>query len=374
MSDEEISEADATAVAEPASVGAQLRAAREKKGLTLDQVAADTRISRRHLEHIEAGEWDELASRTYATGFARTYAKSVGLHEGDVVEMVRAEMNVARPDRDHSKRQTFEPGDPSRAPGSKLVWFSLFAVVLLLVGIFFAARVLFSPAAELPTLTEQEEAQRQKELAAQQARQAEEGEPEAAADALDPNGEVVFTAEGETWVRFYDASGRVLSEMTMAEGDTYTVPANANNPMIVTGRPDLLAISIDGESVSKLSTELETIQDVPVSARALLARGAVPAGNRGFGRGSRDAGGATQPSGASEQGATTRSTSAPSQARTQTAARPRTAPAPAPAPAPRPTATRAPRPAATQAPQPAQTTPAPVQTVSEPVVQPLPEG
>lgn len=271
MSDNEEMEFETTDNAAPQGVGAQLRAARESKGLTIDQVAADTRISKRHVENIEAGNFDDLPGRTYAVGFSRTLAKTVGLNEADVAAMVRAELELERPGERNAPAVSggsFEPGDPARAPGGKLVWFSLFAVVLLLVGIFFAARVLFSPAAELPSLTEQEEAEQQAEAAAEDA------EAEEAAQPVDASGQVVFTAEGEVWVRFYDAQNRVLSEQTLAEGDSYAIPADAVGPKIITGRPDLLSITIGGRSVPKLSEDLVTIQDVEVSAEALLARGA----------------------------------------------------------------------------------------------------
>lgn len=262
--EDEITETEAA----PPGVGPQLRAARERKGLTLDQVASETRISRHHLEHIEEGDFAALPGRTYAIGFARTFAKVVDLDQEDVVAMVRAEMDV--PSHDHydaaAPRGTFEPGDPARAPGGGLLWFSLIAVAILLVGIFFAARALFAPAAELPSLVEQQE-QEEAALAAQQ-----QAEPEETVEPVDASGDVVFTAEGETWVRFYDGNGRVLQEGTMQEGDSFTVPADAVAPQIITGRPDRLAITIGGRPVRKLSNNVETLQDVPVSADALLAR------------------------------------------------------------------------------------------------------
>jgi len=271
MSENEEFEYETVDDAAPQGVGAQLRAARESKGLTLDQIAAETRISKRHIENIELGHFDDLPGRTYAVGFSRTLAKVVGLNQADVVAMVRAELEI----EDSSDRNlpvaagsTFEPGDPNRAPGGKLVWFSLFAVVLLLVGLFFAARVLFSPAAELPSLTDLDNAQQQDADGAEQAEQASASQP------VDASGRVVFTAEGEVWVRFYDAQNRVLSEQTLAAGDSYAIPADAVAPKIITGRPDLLAITIGGRSVPKLSEELQTLQDVDVSAEALLARGA----------------------------------------------------------------------------------------------------
>lgn len=254
----------------PKSVGWYLRKAREEKGLSLEQVAAETRISKRHIEHIEEGKFDSLPARAYALGFSRSLAKTVGLDPAEVVAMVRTEMHD-----DHSRDRhtstgagTFEPGDPTRAPGSRLVWFSLFAVVLLLVGIFFAARVFFSPAAELPSLTQSDQGQ---EAAGQAVQTDVSG---SAATPATASGPVVFTATGAVWVRFYDAQDRVLTERTLAEGESYTVPADAVGPKIITGRPDLLTITVGGQAVPPLSTELVTVQDVDVSAAGLLARAA----------------------------------------------------------------------------------------------------
>ncbi len=263
MSDNTQFDTESPEAPEQAGVGWHLRRAREEKGLTLDQVAAETRISKRHIEHIEAGEFDSLPARAYAVGFSRTLAKTVGLDEADVVAMVRAEMQDDHPRDRHGSAGagTFEPGDPARQPGGRLVWFSLFAVVLLLVGIFFAARVFFAPAAELPSLTQAEQAE-------QEASQAAPG----AAPPADPAGAVVFTATGDVWVRFYDAQDRVLAEQTLATGESYTVPADAVGPKIITGRPDLLTITVGGQPVPRLSEELVTVQDMDVSAAALLAR------------------------------------------------------------------------------------------------------
>ena len=57
------------------TVGERLRAAREEKGLSLEDVAAQTRIPQRHLESIENGDWDNLPAPTYTIGFAKSYAR-----------------------------------------------------------------------------------------------------------------------------------------------------------------------------------------------------------------------------------------------------------------------------------------------------------
>jgi cytoskeletal protein RodZ len=65
----------------PATVGEKLRAAREAQGLGLAEIAAATRIPQRHLEAIEKSQYASLPSITYALGFAKAYARAVGIDE-----------------------------------------------------------------------------------------------------------------------------------------------------------------------------------------------------------------------------------------------------------------------------------------------------
>jgi transcriptional regulator with XRE-family HTH domain len=249
----------------PVPIGAQLRAAREARGLTLEEVAAASRIPQRHLVTIEAGDFQALPARTYAIGFSRTYARFVGLDEEDVAESVRAELDAQEP-RTRYRAASFEPGDPARVPSRALGWLSALAVVLVLAGLYFATRTYFAPAAELPSLVEQQRAE-QAALAAKQGPAG--GAPRGAAVAS--GGPVVFTALEEAWVRFYTPEG-TLTERLMTRGDTYEVPADADRPMLRTGRPDALRITIGGRPVPKLAEEQQVMSDVVVTAKELLAR------------------------------------------------------------------------------------------------------
>jgi len=245
-------------------VGAQLRAAREKRGLTIDQVAAQTRIGSRQLTKIEEGAWHELPGRIYAIGFAKTYAKAVGLDQDDVGQMVRAALGDDPAARGQSA--DFEPGDPARGPSGRLVWFSIFAIAMLVVGLFFAARVMMNPAATVPSLTENQAAE---QAAAEAARGADGAAP---ARPVNPAGAVTLTAEGAVWLRLTDAAGTRLMEGELAAGQSFTIPASAAGPKLITARPDLLAISIGGRKVPKLSDVMRTVSDEPVDAATLLAR------------------------------------------------------------------------------------------------------
>src|SRR3569832_1746065 len=78
------------------TVGERLKAAREEKGLSLEDIAAQTRIPQRHLESIENAEWDKLPAPTYTVGFAKSYASAVGLDRTEIGEQLRAEMGGQR--------------------------------------------------------------------------------------------------------------------------------------------------------------------------------------------------------------------------------------------------------------------------------------
>ena len=221
---------------ELAGIGAQLRAAREAQGLTLAQVAAETRIPQRHLQTIEEGNFAALPARTYAIGFSRNYAKLVGLDDEAVAEAVRIELEAQEP-RPRHRPASFEPGDPARVPSRALGWLSGVAALLVLAGLFFAARTFFAPAGELPSLVEPSEGAVATGTAAPRSAPS----PSRAAD-----GRVVFTAlEEGIWVKFYDANGMQLMQKLMARGETYTVPPDAEGPQLWTGRPDALAITVD---------------------------------------------------------------------------------------------------------------------------------
>lgn len=253
-----------------AGPGERLRAARESAGLTLEQVAAETRIPVRHLETIEAGKFSSLPGRTYAVGFSRTFAKLVGLDQDEIVEQVRDELGVEAADYHESAAGAYEPGDPNRAPTGGLVWMSLVAIVLLLAGGYAFYNSVLSPSTDLPAQVADDDSEDTRATNGA-------GEQQAAASDVDPNGAVVFAAQGTVWVRFEDANGNRLFESEMSEGQSFTVPANAQGPVLMTGRPDLLNITIGGRPIAKISEDITTVVDVPVSAQALLDREPAPA-------------------------------------------------------------------------------------------------
>lgn len=66
--------------------GAEFAAAREAKGLDVQDVANALNFSASHIMAIEEGRLDALPSRVFALGYLRAYARHVGLDENKAVE------------------------------------------------------------------------------------------------------------------------------------------------------------------------------------------------------------------------------------------------------------------------------------------------
>jgi cytoskeletal protein RodZ len=76
------------------SLGEALRAAREAKNLTLQEVADLTRVRRAYLESIEAGDLEALPSRPFTIGYIRAYATALGLSPDLAVERFKTDEPV----------------------------------------------------------------------------------------------------------------------------------------------------------------------------------------------------------------------------------------------------------------------------------------
>ncbi|MBB3694089.1 helix-turn-helix domain-containing protein [Sphingomonas sp. BK580] len=244
----------------PGSVGARLRAAREAQGLSLAEVAARTRVTQRFLEALEMDRLDLLPSPTYASGFARAYARAVGLDQADVGRAIRGELaRGAMPLRQHHIE---EIADPSRAPSRGLVIVAAgLALAVLVLGVLWLSTGMFRGTTEqAPEATPSAQVASSKEVP-----------PPAPTPAA--TGKVVLTARTEVWMRVYDGAKQRLFEGTMKPGQSFEVPAGTDRPMINVGRPDQLTVTVDGREVAPLGDGKRAIKDVGISAEALAARG-----------------------------------------------------------------------------------------------------
>lgn len=78
---------------EAESVGADLRAARLRRGDDIRSIAQALRIRRDQIEALEEGRHDELPARAYAVGFVRSYAEYLGLDSRHIVQRYKEELD-----------------------------------------------------------------------------------------------------------------------------------------------------------------------------------------------------------------------------------------------------------------------------------------
>lgn len=74
-------------------VGQLLHKERLQKKLSLEQIAAATKIKASFLAAIEKGEYNKLPSPAYAQGFVRNYAAYLGLPKAEVTALFRREFD-----------------------------------------------------------------------------------------------------------------------------------------------------------------------------------------------------------------------------------------------------------------------------------------
>jgi cytoskeletal protein RodZ len=216
------------------TVGERLRAAREEKKLSLEHVAAQTRIPQRHLESIETADWDKLPAPTYTIGFAKSYASAVGLDRAEIGDQLREEMGGQR--FASSQSEVIEAADPARTMPKWLVISAVIAVILLVVIMSVLNRRSLEPSGEASSNAPAAVATAPAATPVQQ-------RPAAPAPAAVAQGPVVLAAIAPAWIRVTD-QGKTLFEGVLQPGQTYQVPQTAVAPLLRAGAPEALKVTV----------------------------------------------------------------------------------------------------------------------------------
>jgi len=110
--------------------GASFRQARTSKGISLDQVATETRISKRFLTAIENEEFQLLPGGIFNRGFVRAFAEKVGLDPEQAVSDYVRMVEVRQPEAP-------APPQPAHAAKSQRGLYPISVGVLVLVIVVF---------------------------------------------------------------------------------------------------------------------------------------------------------------------------------------------------------------------------------------------
>ena len=248
---------DDLAEPEAPTVGERLRAAREEKKLSLEDVAAQTRIPQRHLASIENAEWDSLPAPTYTIGFAKSYASAVGLDRSEIGNQLREEMGGQR--FANTSSDVFEPADPARTMPKSLVVGAIIAVILL-IGIM----------SWLNKRSLEESGTVNQPAVADTAAPAPSPAAPAPAASAAAQGPVVISATAPVWMQVREKDGANLFSGLLQPGQNYTVPSNATAPVLKTGKPEALRINVGSQVAGPVGPPATTVSNVSLLPADLL--------------------------------------------------------------------------------------------------------
>lgn len=263
------------------TVGEQLRAAREAKGLKLDDLAQSMKLGVRQLEALESGDWQALPGATFVRGFVRNYARLVGLDAQPMMEQLDAVLDRATP------KLTLPESMPATMPGNGPVQrrdyaFAfgglLFVLAALLVYLLAPtdlgawrdglvamvageAKPVDPPAAVEPAATEpvlppgatvQETLNPQSVVATETvpvADAAAEPAPVVATDASKPaSAGLLVRVKKESWVEVRDRNGNVLLSQRVPDGADRQVEGNGPFAVVLGNAPGV-SLTFRGKDV-----------------------------------------------------------------------------------------------------------------------------
>ncbi|MGI2259443.1 RodZ domain-containing protein [Shewanella sp. GXUN23E] len=278
-----------------ATVGGILQAAREAKGLTIDDIAGRLHLRPSLVRDIEADKFDGISSATYARGYVRNYARIVGADVSEVMACLAQQV----PSEAEPAMQSFSRKTTHQARDSRLMMVTwLIAIVLAaLLVLWWVQKSTMSTGIDL-SRPSAEEVAAAVELGATAA-----GEPvvdtaalaDAPADmpadvmveetavpaAIEPttdasssnpplsadkqpaepsetatastadaaDASLKLSLSGDCWMKVTDATGKVLINGVKEAGRSITVNGTAPFNLVV-GAPQVVTLQYNGENVS----------------------------------------------------------------------------------------------------------------------------
>jgi len=326
-------DAQTSALTGAARVGAELRAARQRLGWLLPDLANSLRIRLPYLEAIEDGRVADLPGSAYAVGFVRAYATSLGLDADEVARRFRTEAvevnrktELAFPapvpqrgvpagavilvgaviaglayaawfhfsdDRGQPHAEGVPPvparlaplaGPPPAAPGAlspqvaSVMPDQPAAPPAAVAAPPASTALLPSPAASAPPTPVQSTQPTTTPVlpaAPTPAAQAQPAPSAPAPSAPAPAGtRIVLQATADAWVQVRQRGGRVLLNRVLRSGETWPVP-DEPNLTLTTGNAGGTELLVDGQPAPSLGKPGAVRRDIPLDPAALGAQPSV---------------------------------------------------------------------------------------------------
>ena len=234
------------------TVGARLREAREKRGVSLRQIAVKTRISVMSLEALERSDLSRLPGGIFTRAFIRAYAQEVGLDPDRTIQEFIAELppEAATATAHTSSVEDGEKLESDRKAVATALRLALISLPIIGLVIYYGSRS--APVAKprpSDAVSESHGASEQPSAATPAAASVAAG-PEAAATQAAPLPasplSIELSPKSDCWLSV-SADGRQVFEGLMNVGDTRLVTAEKQIALSV-GDAGALAYTLNGRA------------------------------------------------------------------------------------------------------------------------------
>ena len=118
------------------TLGENLKKIRKKAGISLEEMAVQTKIKQDYLRKIEAGDFEKMPFDVYIKGFLRNYAKNLNLNPEKVIAQFNKEIGVRKNISKYQKKgkEKFKIPSLTITPKMTSIFFSFF---LILIGVIY---------------------------------------------------------------------------------------------------------------------------------------------------------------------------------------------------------------------------------------------
>lgn len=280
------------------TLGEQLKKEREKKGITLVEVARVTKIRKTYLQALEEGDFN-AQSPVFMKGFLKSYAEFLGLDSSDILTRYKSDIKT------EDEHETEQGASASRRSSSKylvlgIITLSL-AIAIITLIIALKKRNIPAPSTTIPPVTQVEPAREEaaiknttthpilstvheklfKDVTAIKStapvkpapttvvaeksteKQEKMAEETAKASKAKTNGKkhtLNITAKGTAWLRIAVDDGASI-EVLMKKGETIDLAAERKFA-VVTGNAGEIDITLNGKSLGNLGESGKIISKV----------------------------------------------------------------------------------------------------------------
>jgi cytoskeleton protein RodZ len=122
-----------------ATIGEQLRLAREQRGIGLREICDQTRISVHYLEAIETNDYKRLPGGVFNRSFIKAYAKCIGYDEREAIEGYTRYLREHGESSDDVNTTPMHSKVYTDTPATRSPWLTVMLAVLILALLTAAA-------------------------------------------------------------------------------------------------------------------------------------------------------------------------------------------------------------------------------------------